>query len=70
MVLLKGDLDLLGDDVLIERTGMRDGHGVEVVTGGEAGRAGESSTGRGGLGEGLGAWHCGHRRALFGLPLL
>ena len=53
VVHLKGDLHLLGDDVLIERTGMRDGHGVEVVTGGEAGRAGELSTGREGLGEGL-----------------
>ena len=32
--LLKGDLDLLGlgGDVLVERTGMRDGLGVEVVT--------------------------------------
>ena len=88
--LLKGDLDLLGlgGDVLVERTGMRDGLGEEVVTGGEggwrstttaagpvwsssslrrpAGRvlvaagtvigcAGELSTGREGLGEGLGA---------------
>ena len=71
VVHLKGDLNLLGDDVLVERTGMRDGHGVEVVyTGGEAGRAGELSTGREGLGEGLVAWHCGHRTALCGLPLL
>ena len=37
VVLLKGDLDLLGYDVLIDRTGMRDGHGGEVVTAGEAG---------------------------------